>query len=524
MINSNISPADLDAIKQSSAATSQRLPTALGPRPPQESLSVVVVGTEDVPGHTSIGVFAVTNTWSALPSATGRTVTISNIRYDSNGVLDDGVSIVYRRVGTTPTAQIGSGEYHVVTVAANANELEARRVSGSAPVDVTVHVAPMVLDGTTNVQLINTGNASDIGASVGGNLRGGGPLPTTTAQLPATLGTKASAASLSVALATEHLGARTIAQSQSVTIASDQLGTKAAAASVPVVIATDQIAIPTNIVNPVGTPVNVKVVDDDPAGNTTIQNLAVTNAWAALPSVACRTVVLVNARYDSNGVIDDGVLVRYRRVGTTESATLAVGDFHAITVAANANELEISRVDGVVTAVNVPASFNPFVTKGSGSATLVNTSSPTDIGTAVNAAVRGGGALPTASTFSPAERSALATAIADAATSAEDIATEIAGKTLNFLPPAAVRSLGTDCSGSITSGGVAKIALPASTMRQAALFQNTSAGELRFSEFGDPSETTGFSILPGCFYKALTRNDVRVWGASAGQSWAGIAL
>lgn len=84
-------------------------------------------------------------------------------------------------------------------------------------------------------------------------------------------------------------------------------------------------------------------------------------------------------------------------------------------------------------------------------------------------------------------------------------------------------SLPADASGAIAAGGLAQIALAASEARNDAVFQNTSDGELRFSEFGDPSLTVGWSVMPGCFYTARTRNDVRVWGAETGQTWAGIS-
>ena len=335
--------------------------------------------SDNASGHTTILSPSITGTWAALASTVGRSVTIANGRYSAAGLLDDGIVIEVRRVGTTASVILPVGELTVLTVDADANEIELRRVDGNATaVTAVVGVSPFIQKGDAGVTLVNTAAAADVGAAVNTALRAT-PLVVGTGTLATDVGT-----SVDTALRATALNTTATLATPSVT---------ALATAIDTALRTTDLK-----------------VSDNPAGATTIVAATATGTWAALPSQVGRTVAVANARYGAAGITEDGILLEVRRVGTTAAAVLDVGDYILLAVNANANELEVRRRDGVATAVDIQVTVSPFLNKGDSGINLVNTANPTDIGTAVNTALRAT-ALPTSATIAAASITALSAAI-----------------------------------------------------------------------------------------------------------------
>lgn len=357
------------------------------------------VTTDDVPGHTTILNPTVTGTWAPLANTTGRSVTVANGRYTAAGPVEDGIIVEVRRVGTTASIVLPVGELTTINVDANANEIELRRYDQVAtPVTLIVGVSPFVQKGDAGVTLVNTAAAADIGTAVNTLLR---------------------ASALSVSIAS---GAEVGISSSSNTALSNAIGTAVntaiRATSLPTTATVDAgsvTALSTAIATAVDTALRATdlKVSDNAAGNTMLANAAVTGTWTALASNVGRTVTLGNARYDNNGIVNDNIVIEVRRVGTTSAAVVPSGEYLALTVNANANELEVRRRDGNATAVDVPIAISPFILKGDGSVSLVNTANATDIGAAVNTALRAT-ALPTSATVAAGSVTALSAAVATA--------------------------------------------------------------------------------------------------------------
>ena len=91
------------------------------------------------------------------------------------------------------------------------------------------------------------------------------------------------------------------------------------------------------------TPQPVTLATVAPPTNPT--DVTITNTWAALPSIACKSFEILNERWPT-----DEVPIRYRRVGSTGVRTVPGGmASDPIVTIANANEYEASRADGVAT-------------------------------------------------------------------------------------------------------------------------------------------------------------------------------
>ncbi len=90
-------------------------------------------------------------------------------------------------------------------------------------------------------------------------------------------------------------------------------------------------------------------VDTAPAAIPTDPiDVTVTNTWAALPSTACTRFELLNERWPT-----DEIPIRYRRGGAGAARVQPAGKADTIDVSANANEIQVSRADGVATGIVV---------------------------------------------------------------------------------------------------------------------------------------------------------------------------
>ena len=111
-----------------------------------------------------------------------------------------------------------------------------------------------------------------------------------------------------------------------------------------------QVALPSDVVNAIGSAVNAAIRDGGAlpvpvAPPTNPIDVTITNTWAALPSIACKSFELLNERWPT-----DEVPIRYRRVGSTGVRTVPGGmASDPIVTVANANEYAASRADGVAT-------------------------------------------------------------------------------------------------------------------------------------------------------------------------------
>ena len=88
------------------------------------------------------------------------------------------------------------------------------------------------------------------------------------------------------------------------------------------------------------TPQPVTLATVAPPTNPT--DVTITNTWAALPSIACKSFEILNERWPT-----DEIPIRYRRGAAGAARVQPAGKADTIDVAANANEIQVSRADGV---------------------------------------------------------------------------------------------------------------------------------------------------------------------------------
>lgn len=108
-----------------------------------------------------------------------------------------------------------------------------------------------------------------------------------------------------------------------------------------------QVALPSDVVNAIGSAVNEAIrgggaLPSPAAPPTNPIDVTVTNTWAALPSTACTRFELLNERWPT-----DEIPIRYRRGGAGAARVQPAGKADTVDVAANANEIQVSRADGV---------------------------------------------------------------------------------------------------------------------------------------------------------------------------------